>query len=107
MEYYFLSPGIIPCKSENNVLKQQQQQQQQQENSADPTNFKLSTLIYLFVYLQSLEDEVQSYQPQFEVMKQSAQDISRATGDGRTASYAGQLFARYQTLAEAVKVMIT
>ena len=37
-------------------------------------------------------------------MKETAEDISRSTGDGRTASYAGQLFARYQTLAESVRV---
>ena len=58
---------------------------------------------YLCV-LQSLEDEVRAHHPEFEHMRETAQDISRSTGDGRTASYAGQLFSRYQTLADAVKV---
>ena len=58
----------------------------------------------IFFFLQSLEDEVNAHQAEFESMKETAQDISRSTGDGRTASYAGQLFSRYQTLADAVRV---
>ena len=47
---------------------------------------------------------MRAHHPEFEHMRETAQDISRSTGDGRTASYAGQLFSRYQTLADAVKV---
>ncbi|XP_035824390.1 nesprin-1 [Aplysia californica] len=51
----------------------------------------------------SLEQAVQSHRNEFENMRDTAQQISHTSGDSRTASYAGQLVNRYQTLASAIK----
>jgi len=55
-------------------------------------------------HVQVLANDVISHQPEFEAVKAAAQDISRSTGDGRTASYAQQLVSRFQTLAGSVEV---
>ncbi|KAK6181528.1 hypothetical protein SNE40_009363 [Patella caerulea] len=50
-----------------------------------------------------LYDDVQAHSREFDDLKDSANKISRTTGDNRTASYATQLCSRYQTLAENLK----
>lgn len=54
--------------------------------------------------LQELENDIQSHRGDIENLVDKAQDISRSTGDGRTASYAGQLLSRFQNLSVSVKV---
>ncbi|KAK3089086.1 hypothetical protein FSP39_000625 [Pinctada imbricata] len=50
-----------------------------------------------------LVDDVERHQPQFDALRQQAQEISQSSGDGRTASYAGQLLSRYQALQASVR----
>ena len=57
-----------------------------------------------FVSSQDLQADVLAHKDDFEKVKDSAQDISKSTGDGRTASYANQLYSRYQTLAASIQV---
>jgi len=66
----------------------------------------LEILIFIVfaLRLQELEAEVAARKREFEELGASAQQISRATGDNRTASYAAQLLNRFQTLSESVRV---
>ena len=49
---------------------------------------------------------MQARRQEFDNMRDMAQKISQSSGDTRTASYANQLFSRFQALASAVKVGI-
>ncbi|GFO48198.1 nesprin-1, partial [Plakobranchus ocellatus] len=51
----------------------------------------------------SLNKSIQDHRGEFENLRDTAQQISHSSGDSRTASYAGQLFNRYQSLAAAAK----
>ena len=54
--------------------------------------------------LQELEESCEAQRREFEALLDNAQQIAMATGDNRTASYAGQLLSRFQTLTGALKV---
>lgn len=69
-------------------------------------NDKNNKLTKRYFQFQALAQSVAEHQPDFDKLKGSAQDISQSTGDGRTASYAGQLLSRYQTLAESVQEQV-
>lgn len=63
---------------------------------------KINFINYLF--FQDLNEDILRHRPQFEALRSEAQEISNASGDGRTSTYATQLLSRYDTLANNVNV---
>jgi hypothetical protein len=57
-----------------------------------------------YLYFQDLNEDILRHRPQFEALRSEAQEISNASGDGRTSTYATQLLSRYDTLANNVNV---
>jgi hypothetical protein len=47
-------------------------------------------------------EDILRHRPQFDALRSEAQEISNASGDGRTSTYATQLLSRYDTLANNV-----
>ncbi|KAL3874933.1 hypothetical protein ACJMK2_037885 [Sinanodonta woodiana] len=66
----------------------------------------LPSKIEQYEHFKEIDDDVKVHKAAFDQVRDSAQEITRATGDGRTTSYAGQLLTRYNILAAAVKEQV-